>query len=172
MEETYEYYRAKMMKKNEWSEKDEKYYKMEPDKKISFKRIEPLLKIDLKHRRDMDIGSMEETYEYYRAKMMKKNEWSEEDEKYYKMEPDKKIPFKRIEPLLKIDLKHRRDMDIGSMEETYEYYRAKKIKKNEEFLNEKEWKKLGKDMDPMQCPAVPLDEYELYKKKRHTVREK
>ncbi len=44
----------------------------------------------------MDIGAMEETYEYYRAKKIKSNEWSEKDEKYYKMEPNKKIPLKTL----------------------------------------------------------------------------
>ncbi len=30
-------------------------------------------------------------------------------------------------------------MDIGVKEETYEYYRAKQNKKNEEFLDEEDW---------------------------------
>jgi hypothetical protein len=33
-------------------------------------------------------------------------------------------------------------MDIGVMEETYEYYRAKKMKKNEEFLDNVDWQKI------------------------------
>jgi hypothetical protein len=43
------------------------------------------------------------------------------------------------DPVLKIDWYERHLMDIGYMEETYEYYRAKKMKKNEEFLDEYDW---------------------------------
>jgi hypothetical protein len=59
----------------------------------------------------MDIGVKEETYEYYRAKKMKQNEWSDADEYYYEKESDKKISLKRIEPLLKINSNDRRRMD-------------------------------------------------------------
>jgi hypothetical protein len=40
------------------------------------------------------------------------------------------------DPVLKIDWYERHLMDIGYMEETYEYYCAKKNKKNEEPLSE------------------------------------
>ncbi len=93
----------------------------------------------------MDIGYMEETYEYYRAKMIKKNEWSKVDEDEYEKEEDKKIPFRRIEPMLKINPYDRLRMDHGNDEETYEYYRAKQIKKNEEFLNEEDWTRMKEE---------------------------
>ncbi len=100
---------------------------------------DPVLQIDWYERHLMDIGYMEETYEYYRAKQKKKSEWTKEDEENYENESDPKIPYRRIEPLLKIDLKDRRDMEIGFMEETYEYYCAKKFRNNEKFLDEEEW---------------------------------
>jgi hypothetical protein len=93
----------------------------------------------------MDIGYKEETYEYYRAKKIKNNYWSQADEENYKMESDNKIPFTRIKPLLEISLSDRRDMDRGDKAETYEYYRAKQIKNSEQFLVEEDWKKLKED---------------------------
>jgi hypothetical protein len=93
----------------------------------------------------MDIGYMEETYEYYRAKMIKKNEWSKVDEKEYKKEENKKIPFRRIDPMLKINSYDRWLMDSGDDEETYEYYRAKQIKKNEELLNKEDWTRMKEE---------------------------
>jgi hypothetical protein len=43
------------------------------------------------------------------------------------------------DPVLQIDWYERHLMDIGVKEETYEYYRAKQNKKNEEFLDEEDW---------------------------------
>ncbi len=75
-------------------------------------------------------------------KWSKKNEWSKDDEDEYEKEEDKKIPFRRIEPMLKINLRNRLRMDRGDKVETYEYYRAKQIKKNEELLNKEDWTKM------------------------------
>jgi hypothetical protein len=36
-------------------------------------------------------------------------------------------------------------MDIGYMEETYEYYRAKQTKKNEEPLSEYQWARMKEE---------------------------
>jgi hypothetical protein len=85
----------------------------------------------------MDIGVKEETYEYYRAKKIKSNEWSKKDEENYEYESDPKIPFRRIEPMLKIDLNRRRLMDQNKTE-TEEYYRAKKIKMNQWSVTDEE----------------------------------
>jgi hypothetical protein len=43
------------------------------------------------------------------------------------------------DPVLKIDWYDRHLMDVGVMEETYEYYRAKKMKSNEEYLDIERW---------------------------------
>jgi hypothetical protein len=44
--------------------------------------------------------------------------------------------------MLKINLRNRLRMDRGDKVETYEYYRAKQIKKNEELLNKEDWTKM------------------------------
>jgi hypothetical protein len=45
-------------------------------------------------------------------------------------------------PVLQIDWFERHLMDIGVKEETYEYYRAKQNKKNEECLDEEKWSRM------------------------------
>ncbi len=115
------------------------FWKKFPDVYLSM-NDDPVLQIDWYDRHLMDIGVMEETYEYYRAKKIKRNVWRSYDEDKYQYEPDKKIPFKRIEPMLGISLYDRQRMDKGYKEETYEYYRAKKIRDNEAYLNEDQWK--------------------------------
>jgi hypothetical protein len=85
----------------------------------------------------MDIGFQEETFEYYRAKKKKKNEWTKENEDVYQAEPNKKIPSRRIESMLKVKADDRWWMDRGRRTETYECYRAKKIRDDKEFGKEK-----------------------------------
>jgi hypothetical protein len=101
-----------------------------------------LLRFSSNDRWQMDRGEKEETYEYYRAKLLQRNEWSEADEYYYEKESDPKIPLKRIEPLLRFSSNDRWQMDRGEKEETYEYYQVKKIMKYEEFLYEENWTKM------------------------------
>jgi hypothetical protein len=143
-EETYEYYRAKKIISNEWSDFDEETYDEELDAKIPFNRFEALIKIDSIDRWQMDFGLKEETYEYYRAKKIKNNKWSKADEEAYDEESDPKTLFKRVEPLIKIDSKDCWNLDRGLMKETYEYHRAKKIKYNEwSEIDEEIYKKIA-----------------------------
>jgi hypothetical protein len=115
-----------------------KFWRKTPDV-YECQNDDPVLQIDWYERHLMDIEYMEETYEYYRAKKIKSNEWSKKDEENYEYESDPKITFRRIEPMLKIDVNTRRLMDQNKTE-TYEYSRAKKIRDNEwSFDDEKEW---------------------------------
>jgi hypothetical protein len=58
--------------------------------------------------------------------------------KFWKKTPDT-YECQNDDPVLQIDWYERHLMDIGDMEETYEYYYAKQTKKNEEPLSEYQW---------------------------------
>jgi hypothetical protein len=64
------------------------------------------------------------------------------------------------DPVLQIDWYERHLMDIGVKEETYEYYRAKQKKKNEEFLKEFQWRRM-KEVEKNQPRKVEVEDSEI-----------